>query len=142
MVRLGHGEGELQESTSESWSKYGRVNYFLEQRVALLAQVSSLAKSFGVLGDHGGSFETAGYFYTVHIKPRCQAFLLWLNPTRSHWKSLKSSRTISCNKTDTPTMTDLSILYKTVGMLRNMMLLNDLAIHTVESSNGQVTRAK
>ncbi|KAG5302062.1 intron-binding protein aquarius [Histoplasma ohiense] len=67
LLRLGRGEEEL--DTEESYSKYGRVDTFLENRGSYLAEVDRLAASIGVEGAHGNSCETAGYFNTVHIRP-------------------------------------------------------------------------
>ncbi|KAH8690928.1 putative DEAD helicases superfamily protein [Talaromyces proteolyticus] len=67
LLRLGHGEEELE--TETNYSKYGRVESFLENRGHLLAEVDRLAASIGALGAHGNSCETAGYFNTVYIQP-------------------------------------------------------------------------
>ncbi|KAL4915195.1 hypothetical protein BDW62DRAFT_219627 [Aspergillus aurantiobrunneus] len=67
LLRLGHGEEELE--TESSYSKYGRVESFLDNRNHLLAEVTRLAASIGAQGAHGNSCETAGYFNTVYIKP-------------------------------------------------------------------------
>ncbi|KAL0096664.1 aquarius [Phycomyces blakesleeanus] len=65
LVRLGHGEEEL--NTNLSFSKYGRVTSFLERRIELLAEVNRLALSLGIPGEHGSTCETAGYFYRFHV---------------------------------------------------------------------------
>ncbi|OAX85596.1 hypothetical protein ACJ72_00010 [Emergomyces africanus] len=67
LLRLGRGEEEL--DTEASYSKYGRVDTFLENRGSYLAEVDRLAASIGVEGAHGNSCETAGYFNTVYIQP-------------------------------------------------------------------------
>ncbi|KAG0055975.1 hypothetical protein BGZ83_006742 [Gryganskiella cystojenkinii] len=67
LLRLGHGEEEL--NTELSFSKYGRVTSFLEKRVSLLAEVDRLAHSLEIGGEHGSTCETAGYFYSYHVKP-------------------------------------------------------------------------
>ncbi|EEH20512.2 hypothetical protein PABG_02743 [Paracoccidioides brasiliensis Pb03] len=67
LLRLGRGEEEL--DTEASYSKYGRVDTFLENRATYLAEVDRLAVSIGAEGAHGNSCETAGYFNTVYIKP-------------------------------------------------------------------------
>ncbi|RDW67132.1 RNA helicase aquarius [Aspergillus mulundensis] len=67
LLRLGHGEEELE--TETSYSKYGRVESFLDNRNLFLAEVTRLAASIGAQGAHGNSCETAGYFNTVFIKP-------------------------------------------------------------------------
>ncbi|KAL4993049.1 hypothetical protein BDV10DRAFT_36291 [Aspergillus recurvatus] len=72
LLRLGHGEGELE--TDISYSKYGRVESFLDNRNYFLAEVTRLAASIGAEGAHGNSCETAGYFYTVYIRPALAKF--------------------------------------------------------------------
>jgi intron-binding protein aquarius len=72
LLRLGHGEEELE--TETSYSKYGRVESFLENRTHLLAEVNRLAASIGAMGAHGNSCETAGYFNTVYIQPSWAKF--------------------------------------------------------------------
>ena len=72
LLRLGHGEESL--NTDASFGKSGRVEYFLERRSALLAEVERLSASLGVPGAHGNSCETAGYFNSVYIRPMWQAF--------------------------------------------------------------------
>ncbi|EXJ65561.1 hypothetical protein A1O7_01902 [Cladophialophora yegresii CBS 114405] len=72
LLRLGHGEEEL--DTEGSYSKYGRVESFLENRQVYLSEVSRLAASLGVEGAHGASCETADYFNQVFIKPAWQRF--------------------------------------------------------------------
>ncbi|KAL4787560.1 P-loop containing nucleoside triphosphate hydrolase protein [Aspergillus varians] len=67
LLRLGHGEEELE--TETSYSKYGRVESFLDNRNYFLAEVMRLAASIGAEGAHGNSCETAGYFNTVYVKP-------------------------------------------------------------------------
>ncbi|KAL3475305.1 P-loop containing nucleoside triphosphate hydrolase protein [Aspergillus californicus] len=72
LLRLGHGEEELE--TETSYSKYGRVESFLDNRNFFLAEVIRLAASIGAQGAHGNSCETAGYFNTVYIKPAWAKF--------------------------------------------------------------------
>ena len=72
LLRLGHGEEDLE--TESSYSKYGRVESFLDNRTALLSEVSRLAASIGAQGAHGNSCETAGYFNTVYIQPAWAKF--------------------------------------------------------------------
>ncbi|PGH11437.1 hypothetical protein AJ80_07116 [Polytolypa hystricis UAMH7299] len=67
LLRLGRGEEEL--DTEASYSKYGRVDTFLENRVRYLAEVDRLATSIEAQGAHGCSCETAGYFNSVYIQP-------------------------------------------------------------------------
>ncbi|KAL2002247.1 hypothetical protein VTN02DRAFT_363 [Thermoascus thermophilus] len=72
LLRLGHGEEELE--TESSYSKYGRVESFLENRARYLAEVNRLAISIGAQGAHGNSCETAGYFNTVYVQPAWTKF--------------------------------------------------------------------
>lgn len=67
LLRLGHGEEEL--DTETSYSKYGRVESFLENRAKYLTEVDRLAYSIGAQGAHGNSCETAHYFNNVYIQP-------------------------------------------------------------------------
>ncbi|KAK0646107.1 P-loop containing nucleoside triphosphate hydrolase protein [Cercophora newfieldiana] len=67
LLRLGHGEEELQ--TEGSFSKLGRVESFLENRDRYLQEVNRLAASMGAPGAHGNSAETAGYFNAVYVEP-------------------------------------------------------------------------
>ncbi|KAI0223970.1 hypothetical protein L0F63_001321 [Massospora cicadina] len=73
LLRLGHGEEEL--DVDESFSKYGRVNSFLEQRIDLLAEVARLAQSLDLDPGYGDTCELALQFYGEYIVPRWQAFL-------------------------------------------------------------------
>ena len=72
LLRLGQGEGELE--SEASYSKYGRVESFLENREHYLAEVNRLAVNFGAPGAHGGSCETAGYFNSVYVEPAWHKF--------------------------------------------------------------------
>lgn len=72
VLRLGHGEEEL--DTETSYSKYGRVESFLDNRNYYLSEVIRLAASIGAEGAHGNSCETAGYFNTVYIQPAWAKF--------------------------------------------------------------------
>ncbi len=72
LLRLGHGEEDLDVETS--YSKAGRVESFLDNRQAHLAEVSRLAASLGAEGAHGASCETAGYFNQVFVKPAWSRF--------------------------------------------------------------------
>ncbi|KAK2786907.1 hypothetical protein FQN51_003462 [Onygenales sp. PD_10] len=78
LLRLGRGEEEL--DTDASYSKFGRVETFLENRASYLAEVDRLAASIGAEGAHGNSCETAGYFNTVYIQPA------WTK----YWDNIKS----------------------------------------------------
>lgn len=72
LLRLGHGEEEL--DTEASYSRYGRVESFLENRQVYLSEVNRLAASIGAEGAHGASCETADYFNQVFVKPAWQRF--------------------------------------------------------------------
>ena len=67
LLRLGQGEGDLE--TAESFSKYGRVESFLDDRTQLLYEVDRLATNFGAPGAHGSTCETASYFNSVYVQP-------------------------------------------------------------------------
>ncbi|KAJ5108835.1 CWF11 family [Penicillium angulare] len=72
LLRLGHGEEEL--DTSSNYSKYGRVESFLDNRNNYLSEVMRLAASISAEGAHGNSCETAGYFNTVYVQPAWAKF--------------------------------------------------------------------
>ena len=72
LLRLGHGEEDLE--SDSSYSKYGRVESFLENRQAYLSEVNRLAASIGAEGAHGNSCETADYFNQVYIEPAWRRF--------------------------------------------------------------------
>ncbi|KAI8377897.1 aquarius, isoform CRA_c [Radiomyces spectabilis] len=73
LVRLGHGEEEL--NSEVSFSKYGRVESFLQRRLELLQEVTRLAYTLNVPGDHGASCETADYFFRYQVVPLWESFL-------------------------------------------------------------------
>lgn len=73
LLRLGHGEEEL--NTELSFSKYGRVNSFLEKRLTLLSEVDRLSQSLEIGGEHGYTCETAGYFYLYHVLSRWEPYI-------------------------------------------------------------------
>ncbi|CAK7266763.1 hypothetical protein SEPCBS119000_002196 [Sporothrix epigloea] len=72
LLRLGHGEDEL--GVEGSYSKFGRVEMFLENRNQYLQEVTRLAASMGAPGAHGNSAETAGYFNAVYVEPAWAKF--------------------------------------------------------------------
>lgn len=72
LLRLGHGEEEL--GAEGSFSKYGRVESFLDNRARFLEEVRKLAASLGAPGAHHNSAETAGYFNTVYVQPAWKKF--------------------------------------------------------------------
>ncbi|KAI9669711.1 MAG: hypothetical protein M1831_007407 [Alyxoria varia] len=69
LLRLGHGESELQLDAEADYGKYGRVEHFLENGKRLLAEVARLAASMDAPGAHGESCESAEYFNISYIKP-------------------------------------------------------------------------
>jgi intron-binding protein aquarius len=81
LLRLGHGEEDLQ--TNTSYSKHGRVESFLERGQYYLSEVDRLAKNFGAPGAHSSSCETADYFNLVYVKPA------WTQ----YWDSVSSEET-------------------------------------------------
>ncbi|CAG0879509.1 unnamed protein product [Cyprideis torosa] len=74
LLRLGHGEEALE--TEKDFSRYGRVNYVLAKRYALLEEVKQLAESLNISGDVSSSCENASLFYKHHIESRWSKFLL------------------------------------------------------------------
>lgn len=72
LLRLGHGEGDLE--TDANFSKQGRVESFLDNRVRFLAEVDRLADNFDAPGAHGNSCETASYFNSVYVSPAWSNF--------------------------------------------------------------------
>lgn len=73
LLRLGHGEESLE--TEKDFSRYGRVNYVLSQRIELLGKVKKLQDSLNVTGDVSYTCETAGYFYLYEIIARWEKFV-------------------------------------------------------------------
>lgn len=63
---LGHGTETLE--TEKDFSRYGRVNYVLAERLSLLKEVERLKNSMNEQGDVGYSCETAGHFYRYTVK--------------------------------------------------------------------------
>ncbi|KAG0634185.1 P-loop containing nucleoside triphosphate hydrolase protein [Tuber brumale] len=72
LLRLGHGEEELK--TDTNYSKQGRVESFMDNRVKLLAEVDRLAATLGAPGAHGDSCETADYFNLVYVEPAWERY--------------------------------------------------------------------
>ncbi|KAB5570757.1 P-loop containing nucleoside triphosphate hydrolase protein [Coniochaeta sp. 2T2.1] len=72
LLRLGHGEEELE--AEGNFSKFGRVESFLQNRDRYLLEVNRLAASMGAPGAHGNSAETAGYFNSVYVQPAWAKF--------------------------------------------------------------------
>ncbi len=67
LLRLGHGEEDLE--SESNYSKYGRVESFLQNRLEYLGEVDRLAECLNAPGAHGNSCETAAYFNTVYVQP-------------------------------------------------------------------------
>ncbi|CDW53020.1 intron binding protein aquarius [Trichuris trichiura] len=74
---LRHGEEEL--ATEKDFSKYGRVNYVLSQRLRLLKEVERLQHSLDVPGDVAYTCETARYFFVYQVTSRWADFLTKLS---------------------------------------------------------------
>ena len=89
LLRLGQGEGDLE--TAENFSKYGRVESFLDSRAQLLYEVDRLAANFGAPGAHGSTCETAGYFNSVYVQPAWAKFWDIVNVTDSSAGDIISS---------------------------------------------------
>ncbi|KAJ2804181.1 hypothetical protein H4R20_002608 [Coemansia guatemalensis] len=75
LLRLGHGEGEL--DADESYSKAGRVDSYLERRSTLLSEVERLADSLGLgttAGDFAYTCENARFFFISHVRVRWEQY--------------------------------------------------------------------
>ena len=72
LLRLGHGEEGLE--TEKDFSRYGRVNYVLEERITLLKKVAKLQESLKIQGDMQYTFETAAHFFLYQIQSRWEKF--------------------------------------------------------------------
>ncbi|KAI6217229.1 hypothetical protein M3Y99_01779400 [Aphelenchoides fujianensis] len=73
LLRLGHGEEALE--TSKDFSRYGRVNYVLKERLDLLKLVTKLKHVMKAVGDVDATCETAGYFFRYTITRAWEDFL-------------------------------------------------------------------
>ncbi|KAI9296230.1 P-loop containing nucleoside triphosphate hydrolase protein [Neoconidiobolus thromboides FSU 785] len=93
LLRLGHGHEEL--DMEESFSKYGRVNSFLEQRITLLEQVNRLVKVFELEGDHAHSCESALHFYQEYVEPKWDEYLKLLGISNNQNSKISDSITSS-----------------------------------------------
>jgi intron-binding protein aquarius len=91
LLRLGHGEGELQLDNEANYSKHGRVESFLENGGTLLAEVTRLAATLNAPGAHGSSCETAGYFNTVYVKPAWIRYELLLQSVETTAEQLEQA---------------------------------------------------
>lgn len=73
MLRLGQGEADLE--TELDFTRPGRVNAMLKQRLEILAEVEKLGDSLGLVGeDVAFTCETAGYFWKIHILAKWEKF--------------------------------------------------------------------
>ena len=72
LLRMGHGEEALE--TEKDFSRYGRVNYVLAQRMELLEEVARLQESLGVAGDVSYTCETAGHFFLYQVLSRWEEY--------------------------------------------------------------------
>ncbi|EFP13371.1 CRE-EMB-4 protein [Caenorhabditis remanei] len=73
LLRMGHGEESLE--TEKDFSRYGRVNYVLKERLTLLNSVEKLAKALKVVGDVAYTCENAGYFFRFSVCRAWEEFL-------------------------------------------------------------------
>ncbi|XP_037087891.1 RNA helicase aquarius-like [Pollicipes pollicipes] len=90
LLRLGHGEEALE--TEKDFSRYGRVNYVLSQRLALLDAVQRLQQSLQVAGDAAYTCETAGHFFMQHVLSRWERFLSLVPPSQGESLPISSIR--------------------------------------------------
>lgn len=74
LLRLGHGEEGLE--TEKDFSRYGRVNYVLEQRLELLKKVVKLQDSLNIVEEHNYTCETAAHFFHYQVLSRWEKFKL------------------------------------------------------------------
>lgn len=73
LLRMGHGEEALE--TEKDFSRYGRVNYVLKERLQLLNCVEKLAKALKIVGDVAYTCENAGYFFRFSVCRVWEEFL-------------------------------------------------------------------
>ncbi|KAL6742113.1 hypothetical protein Aduo_015304 [Ancylostoma duodenale] len=69
LLRMGHGEEGLE--TEKDFSRYGRVNHVLKERLRLLSEVERLQKAMNVIGDVSYTCENAGHFFRFTV---CRAW--------------------------------------------------------------------
>ncbi|KAF0312815.1 RNA helicase aquarius [Amphibalanus amphitrite] len=91
LLRLGHGEEALE--TEKDFSRYGRVNFVLSHRLALLDAVQRLQQSLQVAGDAAYTCETAGHFFMQHILSRWEEFLSRVSPEKKETLPISSIKT-------------------------------------------------
>lgn len=81
LIRMGHGEGELQ--SERDFSRRGRVKYVLAKRLELLILVRKLACSLGLDPGQGFTCESAEYFNFYHIISRWNEYIESITGTKS-----------------------------------------------------------
>ncbi|WKY11101.1 hypothetical protein Q1695_003001 [Nippostrongylus brasiliensis] len=69
LLRMGHGEEGLE--TEKDFSRYGRVNHVLKERIRLLSEVERLQHAMNVIGDVSYTCENAGHFFRFTV---CRAW--------------------------------------------------------------------
>ncbi|PIO61600.1 hypothetical protein TELCIR_16872 [Teladorsagia circumcincta] len=69
LLRMGHGEEGLE--TEKDFSRYGRVNHVLKERLRLLSEVERLQHAMNVIGDVSYTCENAGHFFRFTV---CRAW--------------------------------------------------------------------
>ncbi|KAE9418231.1 hypothetical protein Angca_003479 [Angiostrongylus cantonensis] len=69
LLRMGHGEEGLE--TEKDFSRYGRVNHVLRERLRLLSEVERLQQAMNVIGDVSYTCENAGHFFRFTV---CRAW--------------------------------------------------------------------
>lgn len=76
LLRIGFDGGDSYSPKEEflETDKYARLTLFTSARADLLDKVDKIAASLEVLGAHGNSCETAGYFFDTSIEPRWKPF--------------------------------------------------------------------
>ncbi|CAD6193409.1 unnamed protein product [Caenorhabditis auriculariae] len=79
LLRMGHGEEALE--TEKDFSRYGRVNYVLKERLSLLTKVEKLAKTLNIVGDVAYTCENAGYFFRFSVCRAWEEFLMKVKST-------------------------------------------------------------
>jgi len=72
MLRLGRGEKDL--DSDKNMSRYGRVNYILKDRQALLGEIGRLADTLEGVDTTQFTCETAGHFQLYHVQSRWEKF--------------------------------------------------------------------
>ncbi|VDM70435.1 unnamed protein product [Strongylus vulgaris] len=71
LLRMGKCHGEEGLETEKDFSRYGRVNHVLKERLRLLSEVERLQKAMNVVGDVSYTCENAGHFFRFTV---CRAW--------------------------------------------------------------------